>query len=531
MLYSTHQLGECMLPDQPRTSLELLLKISRELTSSLDLQTVLERVLFHATQAIGAERGSLIALGSNGQPVEAAMVVNGQLYRPSTAEMSVILDQGLAGWVVNERKPVLVKDTLLENRWFHRPDDDQAATGSKSALCVPLLAQDQLSGVLTLVHAESNFFSEVHLSLAVAIASLAAMAVRNAHLFETATEAQRRYQELFEDSIDPILLTNWDGRILVANRQAAKALGVSPKKLFGLSVMDLHAAQLEKLGDNFSLLEDDSTVSYESQIHAFDGSSNPIEVHVRRVRLGREDPLQWIFRDISERKQLDTLRDDLMAMIYHDLRSPLANIISSMDILSTMLPPDADESFETVFQIATRSAGRMQRLISSLLDIYRLESGQGLIKKGELNPAGLVTECMEVIQTQAANKGIHVATNLVKGLPILSADYDMIRRVFINLLENAIKFTPSDGHIEGGCAAIENGVSFWVKDTGQGVPEEAREQIFEKYRRLQADRYPRGMGLGLAFCRLAVEAHGGKIWVESTLGEGSCFVFSLPVTD
>lgn len=519
-----------MTQDPTQNSLELLLNISRELATSLNLRTVLERVLFHATQAVGAERGSLIALDANGQPVEAAIVVNGQLSNPSLDEVTGVLAHGLAGWVVSQRTPVLVENTLEDERWLHRPDDDRGATGAKSTVCVPLLVQDQLTGVLTLVHAQPGFFVHKHLQLAQTIAGLAGMAVRNAQLFESTQEAQRRYRELFEDSIDPILLTNWDGRILVANRQAAQVLGTDAEKLVSLSVVDLHAAPADRLGKDFSALIDGGTISYESQLHALDGSMIPIEVHVRRVQLGAEKPLQWILRDIRERKQLDALRDDLMAMIYHDLRSPLANIISSLDILSTMLPADADESIDTVFQIATRSADRLQRLIGSLLDIYRLESGQGLVKIGELNPTLLVADCVEAIRSQAKAKGLNLTTSLTEDLPLLSADYDMIRRVYINLLENSIKFTPNDGSIEGGCAAGEDGVKFWVKDNGIGIPEEAYDQIFDKYSRLQTDRYPRGMGLGLAFCKLAVQAHGGKIWVESKLGEGSTFIFTLPLT-
>jgi len=237
-----------------------------------------------------------------------------------------------------------------------------------------------------------------------------------------------------------------------------------------------------------------------------------------------------ILRDIRERKQLDTLRDDLMAMIYHDLRSPLANIISSLDILSTMLPVDTDESLGTVYQIASRSADRLQRLISSLLDIYRLESGQPVVKKGKLDPSQMVAECLDVIRPQAKAKGINLVASAAAGMPVLTADHDMIRRVFINLLENSLKFTSNGGTIEGGCSEEDGFVKFWVKDTGTGIPEEAQDKIFEKYNRLQSDRYPRGMGLGLAFCRLAVQAHSGKIWVESKVGEGSTFIFTLPIS-
>ena len=125
-----------MNPDPAQTSLELLLNISRELATSLDLPTVLERVLYHATQAVNAERGSLIALAANGQPVEAVMVVNGQRHHLSRLEVSDILDHGLAGWVASQREPVLVENTLEDERWQHRPARAGSEAGG-SRCCLP----------------------------------------------------------------------------------------------------------------------------------------------------------------------------------------------------------------------------------------------------------------------------------------------------------------------------------------------------------------------------------------------------------
>src|SRR3972149_6478132 len=143
-------LGKCMIQDPTRTSFELLLNISRELAASLVLPRVVERVLSLSTESVGAERGSLIVLNPDGQPLAAAIVIKGQLHRPSTSETAEILDHGLAGGVVHQRQPVLIGDTSQDARWVRRPDDDLSASGPKSAVCVPLLAVDQLTGVLTL---------------------------------------------------------------------------------------------------------------------------------------------------------------------------------------------------------------------------------------------------------------------------------------------------------------------------------------------------------------------------------------------
>ncbi len=517
------------MQDRTRASFELLLEISRELAASLDLRSVLARVLFMSTSNVGAERGSLIVLNDAGQPVEAAIAIDNHVLHPTMNEMQAIIDRGLAGWVAQNRQPALIADTRSDPRWTQRPDDASERTGSKSAICVPLLASGQLAGVLTLVHASPHFFTQEHLQLLQAIADLAGIAVRNAHLYASVEKAQRRYRELFEDSIDPILLTDWQGKVLEANRQAEKTILGGANQLTGLRIQQLHDIRGDLLGENFSNLGEEVTFHYESLLHREGQPDLPVEVHIRQVDFGGQPTLQWILRDISERKQLDRLRDDLMAMIYHDLRSPLANIISSLDILDTLLPEDQAESVRPIFQITTRSADRLQRLISSLLDINRLEAGQPITNRREVDPHPLAEEALEAVRMLAESKGQTLQFEAPASLPAIQADADMLRRVLINLLENAVKFTPFNGTIQVGCAPEGAWLRFWVQDSGPGIPEEALEIIFDKFTRLQADRYPKGLGLGLAFCRLAVQAHGGKIWAESQPGAGSRFAFTIPV--
>jgi len=240
--------------------------------------------------------------------------------------------------------------------------------------------------------------------------------------------------------------------------------------------------------------------------------------------------LQWTVRDITARKELDLLRIDLSAMVYHDLRSPLSNVISSLDILQGMLDLNAGSSstLHTMFGIATRSTNRMQRLISSLLDINRLEAGQPITNQKLVDVAGLIQEALDSIQPTLEGKQQQIKLNLSQAIPPIRIDEDMIRRVLINLLDNATKFTPMKGEVRLHVEVLGQEVRFCVEDSGPGIPGDAAEVIFEKFRRLNVNSGPKGLGLGLAFCRLAVKAHGGRIWVESEAGNGSRFLFTLP---
>ncbi len=518
-----------MTNDATRASLELLYNISRELATTLDLHTVLSRVLFLSIHNVGAERGTLIVLDEREQPIDAAIVYRDQLLTHTTERLMGTLDQGLAGWVMRHRQAALVPDTSKDERWLRRADNSIEQSGSKSSICLPLESRDELVGVLTIVHPAPGFFNEDHLALLQAIADQASIAIYNARLYDSLQSATRRYHELFDDSIDPILITNWEGQVLEANRQAEQVTGYSRAELYGMLASNLIELRADLLGDQYQNLREDKLVAYESALSKKNQEALPVEVHVRSVQIGAETSLQWTLRDISERKALDSLQEDLMAMIYHDLRSPLANIVSSLDMLSSLIPLDESPSLKSIFSIANRSTERLQRLISSLLDINRLESGQPITNRSQMDVRELARESLEAVGPVVEGKQQKVEILVPENFPLLWVDSDMIRRVLINLVENATKFTPVNGKITIGGEEQGDWALLWVEDSGPGIPVEAQEQIFNKFIRLQTERYPRGIGLGLAFCRLAVQAHGGNIWVNSQVGAGSRFLFTLPV--
>ncbi len=516
-----------MALDRTRASLELLLSISRELASSLDLKSVLDRVLSLSITNADAERGSLIVLDENKNPVSAAIYFEGSPRPYTVKQLRDIVDKGLAGWVLQNNKPVLIQDTRTDKRWIERMD--QASIRAKSAICVPVMARDRLVGILTMVHPKAGFFNEDNLALVKAIADMAGIAIFNAMLFQSQKMAVERYYELFEDSIYPILITDWNGRILEANRQAIQAIRFPLEILKTLSIKDLHgigdAAFTEKLKD----LKKGKTLTYETELKLQNLPALPMEFFVQKIDFQGVASLQWILRDISERKALDSMREDLIAMIYHDLRAPLSNIIASLDILGTMIPAEDTSTIRSVFQITYRSADRMQRLISSLLDINRLESGQPITNKKVVDLVELANEAYDAIQASMESKKQHLKINFTKKIPTTYVDEDMIRRVIINLLENASKFSNFEASLVMGGKVEGKMIYMWVDDEGPGIAENMNEIIFEKFTRINMEGAPKGFGLGLAFCKLAVEAHGGKIWVEDRSEKGSRFIFTLPI--
>lgn len=246
------------------------------------------------------------------------------------------------------------------------------------------------------------------------------------------------------------------------------------------------------------------------------------------IHISGKPSLQWIFRDISERQYMEELREDLSAMIYHDLRSPLANIISSLDILRTMIPEETTSAVQLV-DIAQRSSERLQRLISTLLDVHRLESGQQITEKKPLSIPALIDEAVEIVTPAAISRQITIEKEILGTLPEVLGDDEMLRRVVVNLLENAVKFSPQRSNVLVAAKLSGREMTIWVEDHGPGIPADQRDRIFTKFIRLKADGISKGFGIGLAFCRLAIQAHGGSIWVENASEGGSRFIFTLPV--
>jgi two-component system, NtrC family, sensor histidine kinase KinB len=270
------------------------------------------------------------------------------------------------------------------------------------------------------------------------------------------------------------------------------------------------------------------TLSYEATLQTHLGSQVPVQVYAREVNIEGVPHLQWILRDITARKILDNMRNDLLSMIYHDLRSPLANVVSSLDVLETLMADDPDPTKKSLLNIAARSTERIQRLTNNLLDMRRMEADQPISNLVGAAVAEIVTEAIEAVSVTADNKKQQVINQVSLELPEIQVDVDMIRRVIINLLENALKYTPADSTITIGAEAQGEKVYISVLDNGPGIPDEDQERIFEKFTRLHPNEGPKGLGLGLAFCRLAIEKHGGKIWVESPDDGGACFKFTLP---
>lgn len=505
-------------------AMKALSETARAITSSLEVGEVLQRITEQTMKSLDVEAASLALIEERSGDLvfrvasgrSADQVVGTRLNK----------NQGISGWVVQNEEPLFVKDVQSDPR-FYPEIDERLGFETRVMACVPVQVQNETIGVLEAINPSSGLLLPEHVDLLTGIARLAGTAIFHAQLFEQTQAARQRYASLFEDSIDTILISDLDGQITDANRRAESFLGYSHDELIGKIIFELHEPDRERLPVKLDEVETMEAISYDSIAVNRVGRKQPVEVHVKRIRIGAVSFLQWILRDISERLELAELRTDLTSMIFHDLRSPIGNIISSLEVLQATLNGD-DETIQSVLSIAMRSSRRASRLVESLLDLDRLETNRAVLNLSQASIGALVAEAVEEIHPTAEAKGQLLRMELPPRLPTLEIDVDMIRRVLINLLENAIKYTRSGDQITVSTSSRDGELVVSVADSGPGIPGEDLEKIFDKFTRVTKDDRPKGLGLGLAFCRLAVEAHGGEIWVESEEGKGSTFSFSLP---
>jgi len=290
-----------------------------------------------------------------------------------------------------------------------------------------------------------------------------------------------------------------------------------------------------------SALDELDSVARCIEMGAEDYLSKPFNPTMLRARIGAclekkrsRDREALLFDELKQNykrlQELERLRDDLTHMIIHDLRTPLTSLIAGMQTMDSL--GDLNEGQREMMMIAVEGGGSLLSMINDLLDVEKLESGALQLEYSSLAAGDVIRTSVDQVAALAEAKGLKIIQKIYEGAPAFEADEKKLRRTLVNLLGNAINFTPPGGVITIDANSADEGrsIMFSVTDTGEGIPADAFDRIFEKFGQVGARKEGRsgGTGLGLTFCKLAVEAHGGKIKVESS-GEGSRFSITIPI--
>lgn len=240
----------------------------------------------------------------------------------------------------------------------------------------------------------------------------------------------------------------------------------------------------------------------------------------------------WIFKDISKIRQLEEMRQDFVAMVTHELKAPLSIIKASANNILDGITGAASQEEKQCLEIIRNTSERLLSLAGDLLDLSRIESGEYQLTIVEVDMRRLIQQCLDDFEPLITQKHIGASYYVPEGLGLVWADFNKLEQVFTNFISNALKFTPEGGRIHIEVEDKPGLIECSVLDTGKGIPKEAQEKIFDKFKQIY-DRESRklgGTGLGLSIVKAIIEAHKGKVWVESEPGKGSKFIFTIPKT-
>lgn len=417
---------------------------------------------------------------------------------------------------------------------------------AQAELMMPVIHRQQIIGILCIVSPEAYTLNRNDIQLARSIGGAIALGLNNAHLYQTLAQEHSKLNTLVAASRDGIVLIGADQQVLVINQAALSLLQLpgQANDWIGRPVVESflslrhHSRQAVRVAIQEirrAIKGDESSKEGEYEISPHFIHWSNMAIHIEGAVPGR----LLVLHDVTEERLLEKMRHDLTYTMVHDLRNPITAVMGSLELLRENHIMASPVAQKRLLDIAIRSTGRTLDLVNSILDVSRLESRQMPI---EYSLASLYTLTQEVLELQtalAANKQIKLQNELTYDLPPIWVDKSLIGRVLQNLIGNAIKFTPAGGRLEINAQPIPKSpcastgatsqpvLLVAVKDNGEGIPPEIKHKLFQKF--VTGSQVERGSGLGLAFCRLALEAHDSCIWVESEPGQGSAFYFTLPI--
>lgn len=513
-----------------RQRLDALYKISKTLREQdANIQNILQSALTVTTASIGAKHSCLITFHKDDR-VNNKLILGPQgNLEGRYALWQELIGRGLIGMVHHGRRVIVIHDISTDQRWPQlESTPDELRKGS--AIGLPLEKNGNMYGVLALIHPSIEFFDNGIIDWLNAVADILSASVGNAVEMNAIPKDETRYKWLFEDAVVPMIITNLDGYIVDVNAKACEFLRYSRADLIQQAINKVHRLGTGPIGSNrFGSLQEGKEVMFRTVASPKKGEDIPVLVRARRIYLGEDDVILWAEEDISAQMELEQLRQDLTSMVYHDLRGPLHTIYSSIVTLNKLLAREQNSVVKDLLDVGVRSTKQLTRLVESLLDIQRLEEGKAVLDAKPISITALLAEAAQLVHPLIHESEQRLKLDIGDDLPLLTCDADMILRVITNLMENAVKYTPMGGSITLNARLTAEGVRISVNDSGPGIAPQMQGKIFEKFSRVKYKDAPKGVGLGLAFCRLAVEAHGGRIWVESEPGQGSSFIFMLPM--
>lgn len=569
--------------------LEIINEVTFSLATTMDLETLLELILDKAMQLLDTEAGTFMVTDLDTGELE-FRVARGPASEGLIGKRLPV-GTGLAGTVAQTGKPVIVNKVHEDNRWFAQVEEDTEFQ-NRAILTVPLLRHNAVWGVVQLINKRNGApFEEEDQSLVTTFASQAVVAMENARLLAQTDEALRKSVNelslltqldrdlnttldlnhvlnlaldrtlsictgtagaivLVDEMGDPYRLVSRDYAASFTDRPLKAGSGLVGKVVatgepyvsnnvheeidYIAANHATHAQMTVPLTNKQALI---GVVVVESdQLDAFDAEALETAVRVtNHASIAIANALL-----IDQVNEANNAKSEFVSMVSHELKTPMTSMRGYTDLLLSGMTGEISEQQRSFLEIISINIRRMGQQIQDLTDISRIETGKLHVNISSISIIEVVNETLQIIQGLADEKDIRLHLKMPESLPMVLADKDRLAQVLTNLLSNACKYSPPDSDVElcfepkimpnGSDETVMPMVICSVRDHGYGISEEDVQKLFTQFFRSEDPniRQAKGTGLGLSITKGIIELHQGEIWVESTVGEGTTFAFSVP---
>lgn len=527
--------------EQRVEQLYALAAMGRLLNASMETDKIYEIVLTYATDATKAPRGFIAMYRPNGN----LYVPSARGYPDNMFDDADFLEQGLTGRVLGTGQALRVQDTRLETGYL------PLIPQTRSMLLTPIMKGKEKLGMIMLESETASTFSEGDGHFVAQIANQAVIAVDNTMLFQRIREARDNMQIILDAMQEGIILINEDGVITLANPHI-DLIELSADDILGQDVETLIADDSLQFAEHLGFSNSNALQKLMDNLH-HDWDKHPLhdyEFHseafgiryIQRQIIPVRDEDKHIsgimlaFYNKSEEHELASARESLSQMIVHDLRSPLTAVTTSLRLLQQLVPKDSDFAplVEKTTTASRRAIRKVLTRVDSLLDISKMESGEIALEREPSSIQHIVRSVMGELKPLAEELEVELIVDMDTNLPLLNIDADKIERMILNLVDNALKYSPANAQVTVTALIVEAlFVQINVMDMGPGIPDDYKERLFDRFVQIEGRKtVRRGVGLGLTFCKLVTEAHGGQIWVaDNPNGNGSVFKATIPITE
>ena len=532
---------------------KILLRITTELSASLDENRVLNQALHLVNGVVNATEGVILLIDHESNEFIFRAAIGTERTIPVRGMPSGMMrNEGLAGWLMENRTAVIVHDAHEDPRWLER----ESSRKHRSVLAVPLVSNDddEVIGVLMMFHAEPNAFTNQQLDLVEAAAIQVASAISNASLYNVIREQAEQLgfllraeiiqkanlEAILESIADGVIVADSQNEVDIANLPACNILDIPREQLLGKSINELlglygHFGEswihtINDWANNADRIEQWTYLADQLVIE-----DKFVSVHLSPVLSDNQFyGTVSIFRDITKEVEVDKLKSEFVSTVSHELRTPMTSIKGYADLMLMGAAGSMTEPQIRYLQVIKNNADRLHMLVNDLLDISRIETGKTGLDLRPLDVPQIISQVVDGHlngRIQHESRKITVKTEIAPSLPLVNADHARIIQILTNLLDNALNYTPDNGQITVVANATHSYVYISVKDSGIGIAKENQDKIFERFYRAEDSEVQRisGTGLGLAIVHSLIEMHGGRLKVESQIGKGSTFTFNLPV--